>query len=579
MLVCAAAAPAWRARAQEGGEPPSVGGPAPEAPAGAGASVEPAEEQPPTAPSTPPAPRARPEDGGIVARPHARDAALVVDAAAAPLDAGPLGGDGGDALDAGLALDLEAGAALDAGDAALFDGGLVPADDEGGGSSAPGLLDDVIPDVITESVSAVVSSETTSGVVRTLLGLVGLLALAWAAGHERVRRLEERLGLGPMMVSGLPFVALGLFARLPGIDVLSEDVVVRLTPLLQFGLGWIGFHTGFQLDSRSASQFPRGSGSAVILLTVLPFALITTASAATLYLLGLDQEPQHLVQDAVLLGLAGALSAPALGRLRVASQASADLLRAIGVLDDILCVVGFALVAAWLRPASEGDEWILPGVGWAFVTFGMAAVLGLITYFVLRGTESRAEKISLLLGAVSLTTGIAAVFSLPPLVVCFLAGVLLRNLPGEDKEQLEASFSQLERPIYYLFLLIVGALWQPEFYVDWLLVPVFLLARTLGRWGGAKLTRRIPEIDRPAALAETPDTDLAIPPMGQLAIAFIITAQALYASEAVRAMVNAVVVSAVVFEIASQLTLRQASNGKNGASRLSTPPRAGEARP
>jgi Kef-type K+ transport system membrane component KefB len=490
-------------------------------------------------------------------------------------------------LDADTVLDASPGD-VDAGDAGSFDAGSFDGgasdggtsdggwDDAGaalpdaGPSAAAELIAEVLPEAISETVTAAIASETTTDVVRTLLGLVGLLALAWLAGHERVRRFEERLGIAPLMVSGLPFVLLGLIARAPGVAVLTEDVVVQLTPLLQFGLGWIGFHTGFQLDSRSAESFPKGSTTIVILLTAVPFVLIAGVSVPALYLLGLDHDLRSLLRDATLLGLAGALSAPAAGRIARAASGASELVRVIGVLDDVVCVVGFAIVAAWLRPATENSTWVLPEVGWVFVTFGIAAVLGLLTYVVLRGTESSGEKTSLLLGSVCLTTGIAAVFSLPPLVVCFLAGVLLRNLPGDDKHALEGSFSQLERPIYHLFLLIVGALWRPEEGAGWLLLPAFLVARTLGRWGGARLGRVVPAADRPAALAETDDRDLVLPPMGQLAIAFVITAQTLYESPAVRAMVNAVVVSAVVLEVLFQLVSRR--DRRSRVSAAPTPP-------
>lgn len=467
-----------------------------------------------------------------------------------------------DGLDAQLDGGAPDAAQADAGDAGAVDAGWTDGGasdasvDDAGMSETLGPLEDMLPEAISDTVSAAIASETTNDVVRTLVGMVGLLALAWLAGHDRIKRLEARFGIAPLMVSGLPFVLLGLVARAPGIDVLTEEVVLQLTPLLQFGLGWIGFHTGFQLDSRAADRFPKGSATVVILLTAVPFVLIAGVSVPTLYLLGLDHDLRDLLRDATLLGLAGALSAPAERLASAFSPAASELVRAIGVLDDVVCVIAFACVAAWLRPASESSTWVLPEVGWVFVTFGIAAVLGFLTYLVLRGTDSRAEQISLLLGAVCLTTGIAAVFSLPPLVVCFLAGVLLRNLPGEDKEKLEESFSQLERPIYHLFLLIVGALWRPESLAGWLLTPAFLLARSLGRFGGARLARVVPAADRPDALAETRNRDLVLPPMGQLAIAFVITAQTLYEAPAVRAMVTAVVVSAVLLEIGFQAALR-----------------------
>jgi hypothetical protein len=143
-------------------------------------------------------------------------------------------------------------------------------------------------------------------------------------------------------------------------------------------------------------------------------------------------------------------------------------------------------------------------------------------------------------------------------VVCFLAGVLFRNLPaGTDKREIEEAFGRLERPIYHLFLIIVGALWRPELGSGWLVLPLFLVARALGRYAGARLARALPADARPESLAETPDADLVLPPMGQLAIAFVITAQTLYESQAVRAMVTAVIGGSIVMEIVVQLGARR----------------------
>jgi Kef-type K+ transport system membrane component KefB len=459
---------------------------------------------------------------------------------------------GSSALDAGS---FDAGA-FDAGsfDAGSFDGG---APEDAGALTAAGDAPSAGQPEASGHEGAQVA-EATGDVVRTLLGLVALLALAWLGGHERVRRLEERVGIAQLMTSGFPFVLLGLIAQAPGVDVLSESTVARLTPVLQFGLGWIGFHTGFQLDSRAAAIVPRGTATVVILLTALPFLLITALAGAALWGLGLSTDHVMLTRDAVSIGLAGALSAPTLTRLARASSARAiELVQTMSLLDDVVVIVAFACLAAWLRPTAHSG-WILPGVGWVFVTFGMAAVLGLLTDAVLRGTDSRAEKTSLLLGVVALTAGMAAMFQIPPLVVCFLAGVLFRNLPaGTDKREIEEAFGRLERPIYHLFLIIVGALWRPELGSGWLVLPLFLVARALGRYAGARLARALPADARPESLAETPDADLVLPPMGQLAIAFVITAQTLYESQAVRAMVTAVIGGSIVMEIVVQLGARR----------------------
>lgn len=496
-----------------------------------------------------------------------------------PPDAGPttspssVGGDdagsdsGAPLLDAGVS----AAALLDAGsdDAGSSDAGSADAGSTDGLSSTDGGFVELLEEEATEHPihddghgMPTVDAETTEDVVRTLLGLVALLALAWLGGHERIRQFEERIGIAQVMTSGFPFVLLGLIAQAPGVDILNDQTVARLTPVLQFGLGWIGFHTGFQLDSRAASVVPRGTATVVILLTALPFLLITALAGAALWGLGLASDHVMLTRDAVMIGLAGALSAPTLARLVQASNPRAiQLVQTMSLLDDVVVVVAFACLAAWLRPAGGETGWVLPAVGWVFVTFGMAAVLGLLTDIVLRGTDSRAEKTSLLLGVVALTAGMAAIFQLSALVVCFLAGVLFRNLPASaDRRQIEDAFGRLERPVYHLFLIIVGALWRPELIAGWLVLPLFLIARTLGRFLAARIARSLPPEARPTSLADTPDADLVLPPIGQLAIAFVITAQTLYESAAVRAMVTAVIGGSIVMEIVVQLGARRRSS-------------------
>lgn len=462
-------------------------------------------------------------------------------------DAGPdAGRDGGPdaAIDAGIG---DAGAdAGEGGDAsvAIADGG-----DAGVGAEGASAEGGVVPVLV----------ESSGGVIRTLLGLSLLIVLAYVGGHPRVQKLEERLGIAQVMTSGLPYVFLGLLAAQPSLDVLNGETLRSLLPLLQFGLGWIGFHTGFSFEARAIDRVPRATGTVVILISSFPFLVITASSALFLWAVGLGPHARSLARDAGLLGIAGALSAPTLERVigQRMNAAALELARAIAVLDDVLGVLALTCLAAFLHTSSSGAGWSMPGVGWVFVTFGMAVSIGLVVYVVLRGTDSGGEKTSLLLGSVALTAGLAGYLSLSPLVICFFAGMLLRNLPGDDKEELENTFRRLERPIYLLFLVIVGALWRIDDWRGWVLLPIFVLARFLGRWAGARAARALPENERPEALEETEDRDLVSPPMGQLALAFVVTAQTLYESPGVQAVVTAVVGGAVLIEIVVQVSARR----------------------
>jgi Kef-type K+ transport system membrane component KefB len=244
--------------------------------------------------------------------------------------------------------------------------------------------------------------------------------------------------------------------------------------------------------------------------------------------------------------------------VKVVTRAT-QLARTVAVLDDVFGVFALALLAAWLRPESTAG-WQLPGVGWLFVTLGMAATLGLVVHFSLLTAESTGERTSLLLGSVALTAGLAGAASISPLVVCFLAGVVLRNIPGGNKSAFEAAFTRLERPVYLLFLTIVGALWQIDDWRGWLLLVVFMLARLGGRYLGARAARRLPASHRPQSLDGTPDSELILAPMGQLAIALVVTAQALYDSPAIRATVTAVVGGSILTEVFARIGMARATS-------------------
>jgi hypothetical protein len=453
--------------------------------------------------------------------------------------------------DAGVDAGIDAALAVDAGIA--LDAALAP---DAAVDAGPAVGQAVAEPPPAPSVT---SGTSTSDVIRTLLGLVALMVLAYVGGHPGMRKLEERLGIAQVMTSGLPYVFLGLLAQQPQLNILNEETMRSMLPLLQFGLGWIGFQTGFSFEARAMDRVAKGTGTVVILLSGFPFVVIAGASALFLWAVGLGPDPIALARDACLLGLAGALSAPTHERVvgQRMSTASLELARAIAVLDDVLGVGALACLAAFLHVGAGAHHWQLPGVGWVFVTFGMAVSIGLVVYVVLRGTDSGGEKTSLLLGCVALTAGLAGYLSLSPLVICFFAGILLRNLPGEDKQELASTFQRLERPIYLLFLVIVGALWRIQDWRGWALLPVFVIARFVGRFAGARTARSLPSRELPVALDETEDGDLVAPPMGQLALAFVVTAQTLYESPAVQAVVTAVIGGAVLLEVVVQISSRR----------------------
>lgn len=397
------------------------------------------------------------------------------------------------------------------------------------------------------------SRHHTGAIVRTIGGLVLVVVLAWLGGLPWVRRLERVLGISQVVTAGFPFVALGLVAHDARVGILTDEIVRELAPVLQLGLGWIGFLTGFQLNVRSFESFPKGTARLVVLMTAGPFGLVVAACGALMLAFGQPWRDAIFLRDAIVLGSAATITAPIAARLaeeRGVAPETQDAVMRIGLLDDIAGVLGLLFLGAYFRPTDDVGTWTLPDTAWLFVTVGLGVVVGLVGYVILRRRTNGTEKIALLLGIVAFCAGMAGYLRLSPIVVCFLAGAILGNGPGDYHAAVRSVLRQLERPIYLLLLVIAGALWNVRDWHGWLLLPAFVFARLGGRLIGARLAQRTAE----GAVMETDEHGVVAAPMGALSIAIVVSFQLLFSGRAVPWIVTAVIGSAIVTEVLVQVT-------------------------
>ena len=363
-------------------------------------------------------------------------------------------------------------------------------------------------------------------VIKLVGGLVLLLVLAYLGGHRRVVRLQERLGLGGVIAAGFPFIFLGLIARQPEVGVLTEDVLVRLQPILHFGLGWLGFIIGAQLDIRVLDKVPTGTAYLILVEALAPFAVTAVAvGGAMIAIGGASWSDPNFWRDMILLGAAAAMTAPR----RFRGFANRTWREGRGVdhllaqLDEIVGVVGLLFVAAYFRP-DVAVGWQLPGTAWVFVSIGLGVVIGVLIFAMVRVPVSNAEFLAVVLGSIAFGAGLAGYLFLSPIVVCFIAGALLTNFPCEQRESIFRILNHLERPIHLLFLIIVGAAWDVFDWRGWVLVPMFVAARVVGKWLGIFAAKQTVGKDLPSGYA---DQRAMVTPVSALAIALVISVHGL----------------------------------------------------
>jgi hypothetical protein len=401
-----------------------------------------------------------------------------------------------------------------------------------------------------------VSLQSASEVIKVVLGLVLMFALAYLAGSARIQALENKLQVTNVVTAGLPFVFLGVIAHVRGVGILSESVLWELRPLLALGLGWIGFTTGFRFDSKLGESLLPGTSVVSLFTASVPFAAIVATCAVLLVYVEQFSANATFLRDAMMLGTAGAMTAynapRFLGERHVARQV-VDKVGSIVTLEQLAGFVGLLVVAAYFRPQDSSVAWRLPGTAWLFITLGMGTMIGAVIWGTLARIKAGPEFTVLILGSVSFTAGMASFLRISPLVVCFIVGLILVNLPGTSKDQIRDVFEHMERPIYLLFLLVAGSLWDMTAWQGWALMLLFVPSRLFGKWLAIRLCRK----EIPDGLSRDEQRALIFSPMGALSIAIVVNAQDLYSGSTISWMVTAVIGGAIVTEVIVQIASRR----------------------
>lgn len=388
---------------------------------------------------------------------------------------------------------------------------------------------------ITEAVaqpppSVQTTSKSSLYALKAIVGLLAILVLAYLGGNRRVVKFQERLGLGGVIASGLPFIALGLIAGSPVIGILDHDTVQRLRPVLHFGLGWLGFIIGARFDIRLLDQVPSGTAYVILVESLGPFAIAVAGCGAVMVAFGIDPSSAITWRDLILLGAAAAMAAPL--------RRGIDTL--IGQLDELVGVVGLLFITAFFRDATPGANWQLPATAWIFVSLGLGVALGALILAMVRVPRSNAEFLAVVIGSVAFASGLGGYLQLSPIVVCFLAGVLVTNFPNEHRESLFKILAHLERPLHLLFLVVAGALWDVSDWRGWVIVPLFVAARVLGRWLGMLASKPI--------VPETREARPLVVRVSSLSIALVISVEVLQHTDSLAWVVTAVIGGALLTE-------------------------------
>ncbi|MFW6160946.1 MAG: hypothetical protein ACOC57_07385, partial [Acidobacteriota bacterium] len=343
-------------------------------------------------------------------------------------------------------------------------------------------------------------------------------------------------------------------------DVLSNEVLAGLSPLVTMGLGWIGFLFGFQFENKYLQKFPIKYYSFSFLQFLIMFILVMLIIFPLLKNMYFLERPFHLLGFSIALALLSTLNSPTLLSAVLfqmpRKSMSAYLSRFIVSVSGFWGLLGLALLSSFWNISLGQNHQTGTGITRLVLATFLPVLLAFLFSFLTRNKSSPQELLVYVIGLVFFCSGLASSFNLPPLYCGMVLGIVYTNL-SKIQEKLYPLLISTEKPMFVVFLILIGAMWR--IYWDEKVVVLILLLITLRFLisvlpvaGLAKLLR--------FPFPYTPEFGFFFISSGGMGIAFTISIALMIEHTLIPVFMSAAIFTILVLELFSPWAIRKALN-------------------
>ncbi len=345
----------------------------------------------------------------------------------------------------------------------------------------------------------------------------GLLLFAGVLGGY----LAHRISWLPSITG---FMAVGLLIGPSGINLLTEEALVLVQPIINVSLGLILYRLGLTLDLRAMLRDPGLLTIALLESTVTffgCFALLSWLGLPTLVAgltaaIAISSSPAILIHVAHEVGAAGPVT---------------ERTKELVALNNLLSFFAFSalLPMGHLTMSADWQTAILQPLYQLLGSLLVAALIGAVLVELARYTRSAQQyRLALIIGAIMLGLGVAKALNLSALFVPLAMGVVVKTLEKDDLLS-DVAFGEVFELFFIVLFVYAGAHIHLDALAELGGVAVALVATRIAvKWLTVFGVSRLFGIAaRPAAA-----TGLLLVPMAGLAIGLAQTAHRLFALEA-----------------------------------------------
>jgi hypothetical protein len=320
--------------------------------------------------------------------------------------------------------------------------------------------------------------------MKVFAALLIIIFLAFSGYHLTFRSLRVPLFVRKFYLTGIEFLFLGLLLGPQFLNLLDEETCKGLEPMSALLLGLIGLLFGFQFELSKLRRYPFGFLAAAFLEGFVTIALVFIGLYFTLPLfVNINAEMQMIA--VITLAAAAACTAQTGLALQAPDTITSHrntlkLLRYISSMDGFCGLILFAGLF-FLRPSLNTGLQSARETGQGALII-MAACFGLLLLYILFLVQRRKgnELVMVVIGMTVLASGAALLMNFSPLLINCFVGFCLVNLTRE-KERIYDILIRIEKPVYLLLLVFLGAGFRPDSVNLFILAACYSLYRFSGK--------------------------------------------------------------------------------------------------
>jgi len=274
------------------------------------------------------------------------------------------------------------------------------------------------------------------------------------------------------------------------LNIIPNELNTDFNLVKVLGLGLIALMIGGELEIKKIKHLGKAIMGTAVVQVVGSFAVVFS----TMYFILKLPLPISLLLGAMSTATAPASPVAVIREYKAKGPFTTTLLGVVAI-DDAICIVVFGVTAAIARMLLDGTfAWGLhvlaePAIELAG-SVGLGAVAGIALTLIIKKVHDKQHQIVVFVGLALLVSGISDAFHLSPLLANMTMGFFFSNL--SNKPRAISVINEIDLPVFVVFFTLAGAsLHMDVLAANWQVALVYIVARGIGKVGGAFLGARV----------------------------------------------------------------------------------------